>query len=379
MKQIHFLLIVLFFVSCKNKATDANCPTINVNITSNIKELDADTILIPDSVELIALQSKGNIPIGEIEIFKSDGNKIVIVDDEKTSVFIFNNKGSLVNVIHAVGKANNEYFEIADVCLEGDYVYILDYRKSVVLKYTVLGKFIKSINIEKYWGNQMALKNGKIYLINDYSETDTGKYEVFIIDENGNLIDKFLPFDYTYMATPPVSCHQNNGEIMVVSHNNNTIYSIKDDNCIPVIRLDFGSKQLPEKYFKKDLRELTKENVLNKYILGIKRLQFSEKFILLDFNDDAEDYTILYNRITGKSTMTKGLTVNSSYQFGLSKFYVCDDYVYEIMDAPELLFLYENVFKQQDNRHEPYKTNLKELVNGLKESDNPILFKYKLK
>ncbi len=378
----HYLfLIPIFFilVSCNETSLDTKCPTINVELTDNVEEFGADTILTTDSAELIPLQSTDNRLIGNVEIFKSDGERIAIVDDNYESIYIFSVNGTLVNVIHSVGKANSEYFEIADICLEKDFVYILDYRKRVVLKYTIRGEFVKSINIEKYWGNQMACKNGLIYLINDYSPTDIGNYEVFVIDENGNLINKYLPFEFTYMATPPVSCLQNNDEIMIVSQSDNTIYEVKEDKCSPIVRLDYGNKQMSEKFKKNDLRNLAEEKVLDKYILGIKRFRFSDKIIIIDFDYDSEEYTLLYNRITGKSTLTKGFIVNSNYRVGLSNYYISGEYVYEIMDAPTLLFTYDAVFKQKDYLQDPYKSKLDGIVRTLKDSDNPVIFRYKLK
>src|SRR5574344_2850542 len=161
------LSIISFFfsiliTSCVGNHSEKDCPIIRVNLNDDIHEMDADSILCHDSVEVIPLQSDNCIPIGSVEIFKSDGQKNVIVDDERESVSIFNADGSFYQTIHAVGNANNEYYEIEDVCLNGNQIYILDIQKNKVFEYTINGKFVKSISIEKYWGNSIACKDGLI-------------------------------------------------------------------------------------------------------------------------------------------------------------------------------------------------------------------------
>ncbi|UKK57263.1 hypothetical protein [Prevotella communis] len=49
------------------------------------------------------------------------------------------------------------------------------------------------------------------------------------------------------------------------------------------------------------------------------------------------------------------------------------------MDAPTLLFTYDAVFKQKDYLQDPYKSKLDGIVRTLKDSDNPVIFRYKLK
>ena len=381
MKKISIIsfFFSILITSCVGNHSEKDCPIIRVNLNDDIHEMDADSILCHDSVEVIPLQSDNCIPIGSVEIFKSDGQKNVIVDDERESVSIFNADGSFYQTIHAVGNANNEYYEIEDVCLNGNQIYILDIQKNKVFEYTINGKFVKSISIEKYWGNSIACKDGLIYLINDYSDSESGKYEIFVLDDNGTLVSKNLPFDGEYLAPPPVPCAQNLDEIMVVNHVNNTIYKVLGDECIPVVRLDFGDKQLPSECFSQNLHEIIKKGVNDKYILGIKSIRISKDLIFIDFDCGKKQYTTIYDRITEKSVTTEGFIVKSNYRMGLSNYYIYGDYVYEIVDASMLLFNYEAVYKDSEFIASPYKEHLDEMVKKMRSSDNPIIFKYKLR
>ncbi len=377
--QLCSFVLVVALASCNKRISEASIPTIQVDLTANTELLNSDSILWPDSVTVIPLQSDKSTPIGSVEIFKSDGQKIIVVDSERRSVFIFNTDGSFYNKIEAVGRANNEYFEISDVCINENSLYILDYRKGVILEYTMSGKFVKRISIDKYWANKIEYLNGLIYLINDYSDSESGKYELFVIDENGELKNKYLPFEGEYTCTPTVPSVQNLDEVMIVEHLNNTIYTVSENGCKPLVRLDFGNKQLPSQYLSLDLRELMMKGLRQQYVTGIKTINFSKNLIFIGFDYGLDQYTLIYDRITRKSTMTRGIVVKSNFKTGLNHYFVCGDNIYEIVDASTLLFTYENVFKGNDLISSPYKEKMEELIENTLPSDNPILFKYKMK
>ena len=82
-------------------------------------------------------------------------------------------------------------------------------------------------------------------------------------------------------------------------------------------KVNFVDKNLPTKYFAKDLRTLIQERVVERYILGVEKIQESQNYLFIYFRYNGEPHTALYNKLTEETIVCGGLQISSMYGIGL--------------------------------------------------------------
>ena len=135
---------------------------------------------------------------------------------------------------------------------------------------------------------------------------------------------------------------------------------------------------MPTKYFAKDLRTLIQERVVERYILGVEKIQESQNYLFIYFRYNGEPHTALYNKLTEETIVCGGLQISSMYRIGLGNYYVIGNDIYEVIDANTFRILVLEIEKYK-KRNDKYIRKLEKISNEISDEDNPIIIRYRLK
>ena len=84
-----------------------------------------------------------------------------------------------------------------------------------------------------------------------------------------------MEFDKKYRNTPHLKAYSEVNHVFSLCMSPvNEIYRIDSISCQLAYRVNFVNKNLPEKYYEKDLRALIQAKIPDKYILGVDQISF---------------------------------------------------------------------------------------------------------
>lgn len=374
MKKYFFIFAVILLcivASCHSsdeKGGDAKRVSVDMEGIKDYKP--ASEILDSTYIELIRLSSD-NALIGKIEDIQISDNRIFILTESRSSILVFDEEGRLALTIDRYGNAGDEYSDITDFCVAGDIVYILDQHKQRIHKLSADGNYIDNIDIASIWGNQLFVADKDIFVINERSDTELGKYHLFKV--SADKIQPYIPFKTPAGLTMQRS-HSGN---YVFVRENNKLYRIKNGAPEEIIFLDFGSLSLPEKYINADARELMAADIVDKYVLGVDKLQHSGDNLFFHCDVKGFPAVVVYNVKTGRIVDTcLGFWEDMFYGIGLDNYVVCDGYLYDVHYADELCTMLDNY--DASHLQPEYKAKKDELRASIKADNNPIIFKYRI-
>lgn len=201
--------------------------------------------------KLIALETNPNCVIREVNNIFCRGERIYIVDNLAKSVFLYDLNGKFIDKIYSFGRAGNEYLDLTDVYVAEDQgIYILDNVKNKIFVYSKECLYEKSIDISDIWGHNVFVVDDNIYIVNKWSNTSCGRYRLFVLDMDGNIISKQLSFakrdlSRRYNSKSPYAISGKGTYISFLSQN--IVYASDQSGLYePWLELDFLEQSLPE-------------------------------------------------------------------------------------------------------------------------------------
>lgn len=376
-----FIIISVFLclLSCKDDQYPENSKIINIDVDKSVRFFEAEKLLDTIGHSIIKLDTTNNSIIGNIAQLRVYNEHIYILDDVGKVIWIYDLNGNYVSKISAKGKAKNEYIDIQDFCVSDNNIYILDNFAMKLLIYNNNGFCIKTLDIKNYWANSLFVIKDDIFLYNQTSDSPNGKYHIFKIDNDGNLLNSYLKFDIDYGIGQDLNRYSKiNEEISICLYPDNLIYRIDSAGCKLAYSVNFVNKNLPEKYYENNLRSLIKHGVTDRFVLGVDKFQESDYYIFISFWYKSEYYTAIYNKINEVVEVCRGILVSSFYKMGFGKYFIQDGYVYEILEAGVFKAIF-NEIKSDNNIDNKYILEINEANKTLSDNSNPIIIRYKMK
>ena len=377
-----FPILLLCVFGCVRQPKESEAKVeIAVDLNKSVEEFDLSTMLADASGhEIIRLETNGDCLIGSVERIFCREDKIFIYDEMAQNVYCFNDDGSYNCKIGSRGRANNEYIEIFDVYVSNSSVYIYDNVGLKILCYDLAGQYLKTIDISKYWAMSLFEKDDKLYLVNHWSNSKEGRYRIFVIDRDGNLLAKELPFEeqddgYGFSGSR-YALFSNSVDVNF----GNVIYRLSDNNqFIPQYRIDFGDKTLPMSYYPFELSKAVSSGLHKKYIFGIEYMHESERYLLFNFYYTEEAYTAIYDKKDDKLTVADRISNKSLLDISIGKYFVESNNVYSYYPANDILMVNEYNWKNSSHADTEEYREMKAKIAGMTDMDNGLIIKYRLK
>lgn len=197
-------------------------------------------------IDTIKLETSSDCLIGNITRVQIVGNRIIVYDSPNNQMLVFSSEGNFINRIGRKGQGPNEYTGIHDFFIKTDKVYIYDFNQGKILEYDLDGRHLSSVSLSgiSHIDKIIPLDEGGYITLNTYS--------------NASECPKFSWLDDEYKVKLKSGVQRLNGSslnnvfcnkgdsLIYWEMMNDTIFSLKNGDVIPLYRIDFSRYSLPE-------------------------------------------------------------------------------------------------------------------------------------
>lgn len=371
MRKIITFIAIVILSSCGNK---------NSNYSENIREFDIKTNTISgidnfiEEYFYVPLETGSDFIISNIETIKINKDKIIILDNNGYKLYIFDMNGKLVSKINKRGKGNGEFIAVNDFELSDSVLYVLSRAEKKINIYDIRGSFKKQINLNDWYKKFKILDNDLICLYSERSNNQ--KWDFVIFDtKNEKYINHFeeIKTDESYGFQVSPFNQMQSGELYITKPFDYVIYELNKDYYRPYCKFNFDTKdKLPNDYNKLNYSELA-EQTKGKTV--VKRISMfiqndTYKYIIYSlFIDELgiRDHISRIDEIGSVDTYRFGDIGENKIPFLAPPIAYYNNYLVSYYSAFVLLDI-------EKNRSSSYFAN-----KGIRDTDNPILFFYKLK
>ena len=394
---IKILIISLFVISCQNaKNKDKNqIVTFDLKVLPKITNVKLSDLGFVD-IEYIPIETnEQSLITGSDDLFL--GNKIITGDrvfliQHLNKILKFDSKGSFVTIIGTVGRGPNEFTVAYDVGVEEKsqniYLLALSGTNMKFNVYSESGEFIKAFQIPFYSYEFRFIEDGILC----YSENHMANIEnsFNLIDTNGRIIKSF-PNKYPFKIKDAYFIwHENlfyrfNSRLFKKEVYSDTIYVFENMSLKPHMVIEVGEKLITPKA----RSEFDGLDLLKNYIDPLNLFEFGD-YVYYEFiyRYVVPDDVLIYGFIGSKKKNFQAL-INPGQGFTndldggpniLPKTIQDDNTIIALVDALQLkAHVASEAFKNSTPKYPEKKKELQKLANSLKDTDNPILIKVKLK
>lgn len=384
------LLFLLLTTGCisNNNESRYKIATTQANENAKVIEVDARSSMkiqfsdIFESIELIPLETNTNCLMGDqLFLKKVINNTYYLHDDTQKSIYLFSRNGTYLDKINNLGKGPGEYIEIADCYVNEKYIYLNGALK--ILKYDAhTCDFISEVRVPKILGGSWHIftPDDQTFYLNSTKSPQNSLLKASVYKTNCKLDSIIKAYrtpsiNYTPMMFPKPFT-QVNENIYYQEGFNDTLYRITPNTLIPEIIIRYNQPTVTPKLYH---NRKTIYNTAGKEIPD----HLIEMSLLYNFND-----THLFGFYEVKQEihcfihwLESGKTLSFKTEDCEDDFFHCiplhammwgvfdqDGYVYFTMRA---MYLLDHLRK--NNISAP------PILSSLKESDNDLIVKVKLK
>jgi len=403
MNKICSVIFLLFLIALLFSCGSGPDKEEQVYVRILIEYRKASSIKLSEFVEsigVVPLETTEDNLIGEV-------GRIVFIDNEyyikstngrqNAKIFVFNTGGNFLFKIDHRGVGPGEYIEMMDFQILQDSLLMTvsngDYKTNL---YNLQGNFIKQLNFRYNIAEIQPLVNGTILLYH-FSLKETNMNVLCKLDSVFNIDYSFFEFSKTSVAK---TCQTNANAFSVCDEKVyfnypfcDTIYQIAGQKYSPAYYIDFGNKKHPEGLIteKDGILEIEAKVKRLESVMSLYTYDITPRFVYLGFDDfERNVYMSLYSLQTGK--VLTGRTIIDDLYFPGNRMVLTHNNIAVNMDKEELLWHIEprvllegyettrnSMNKEAWNAFSEKHPRLVSICSKLKEDDNPVLLRVKLK
>lgn len=315
----------------------------------SVKSLD-----LPDSLRQI-----------EFTKFLVNDDRIYVMDSKSNrTVFVFNNLGQKIFKLGERGRAKNEYQDCPSDFFVDKYknVHIFDHAGQKVLMFNKYGKINRVVETIDYFPHSFGLtKNNRYaFCIADAIRDKENSPALIMSDFNFANLRELLRVSQAYCFRPSEQTFFLNGErlshIPILS---DSVLVFKNDSLDKIVRFNFNCNFLREEK-PEFVTDVDKMRFIKNYhgIVGLKRYQETDNYILLEFIYDSTEKIWFYNKKNKKHYYCDGL-FEGVYPY--LQFYLYNNQIVAFVDNENV----DNLKKMSS--HPEFIDNLKKSPSQIKD------------
>ena len=256
LESFFFFSFFLFLAGCGNQSKPVS---VEQEIITPLSAGNAVNDLLPyiDSVEVVPLETTGKALIGLVGkiLLLPNGNVLI---KSTASMFMFSPEGKFLFQIGKNGRGPEEYLTIDDVCLSQDARELWILGGCEIVKYsTETGRFIRKTTLElpEICNGFDAIASGPghsafLYYCPQMDENNFSEdfYCLYRYDEQGRILQKFLPRKDYGLNIPLITQASDNRYILRPQDSDNICYYLSDSLPVPRVKIDFGKETIKNRY-----------------------------------------------------------------------------------------------------------------------------------
>lgn len=390
-----FLISLLSSLSClKNNTTNENIKndlfdsynTIVIKIPDFLTNSEIDLENLVSSVNFVSLETNPNCHIGQINEVLSDTGYFFIHDKENNLILRFSSEGKFLNRIGAIGDGPGEFKEAYDVSLNKakKELSVLDLKGRKIINYNYSGTHLNT-SAMKFLFTQFEYSNDtmvcNIYKSFNVAIPSIYGYKVIKTDQNFNVLFKALPYNInsSNSFTTEKPLRKFGDSIYYNDPYKNKIYKINSNNICEKFKIDFNENGWNENINFEELNDSEIKDLFEHYSYFNGNFVASSNYLVLNVNKKNKSSTVYYSIKTGE------MKFGNSYRNPKNRFQLIwfkkpqwINYDDKFITSIEPFYLMHHMEYIKNDSSLILTKNEQEILNDLKEEDNPILAIYEL-
>lgn len=189
------LCLCLCLGACGERVADEN--QITVDLDHDVQENILFSSFV-DSITYIPLEASEDCLIGNIRDVVVSDSLVFVLNEERTSLFIFDKKGNYKRKIEHVGTGPGEYLAINQFSYHTkDRILSIVSNTLKVIEYALDGRLIREFKTDDYFTDVHRLDDGS-YLLSRVQRIDEPNELLFLTDPAGGNLKSLLSKDMRY-------------------------------------------------------------------------------------------------------------------------------------------------------------------------------------
>lgn len=290
-------IIIIFFFSCTSIDNRDNDNKSNYSV--DLQRIDISPSLNFDDTFLwsksIPLTFDDETVIGEISKVVKSGEHFYVLDSKTHSLYEFDSLGKKTKKFGEVGQGPGEYLRIDDFLVDSlnqQLVVLGNEGKAGIYFYDLTtSNFIKKISVNIY-PLSFCKYGDEFFIYTSKNPSEEGEFDVFRVDTQGTILDKFIPYKIDAPVVLPYSGFlKKTGENMFYAplyDEQVYVYDSVRKMFIPYMHIAVNNKYIEKN--KNDPMEIFRSNAL---------MDENTSFLMSSYNSN-NSYTLLtYHRKRG--------------------------------------------------------------------------------
>lgn len=372
------LILLLAFVSCKPK-TSVSLTEIVVDPSQDFGAYD-----LAGDVEseffILPLETTDSCLIGNIENI-TYANDLYYILDNNSIIYIFNPEGKFVSKLNKIGRASDEYINIRDFAVMGENIWTYD---GMTFK---LSCFDKNLNkVEDIQTNTVIKTIGRvgksIYAAGNWFGFNEENFQVIEYDTQDREMKKMMQYpsqNQEYVALgigrqlAPLA-----DSCLFMQAYCDTLFLLNNGVVTPRYQYRFTERFINNRFTPAEYRKNGEKPEL---ITGIYSIYQTPASVLIQYPEGNEYKLAIYNKKSETSKVYSIQFFNSA--MGNLKmmlpYFTENQEIITTYTANGLVNYSDQIFDKNKFKNIADKQKIENVVSGLKEEDNPVVFRYKLK
>ncbi len=385
------VIAIIFFTNCNGKPKTAeteilipdDVQRIVIDNPDNMEHIDISPFL--DSVKYVKLELTDESMIGKIRKLSVYKDRIYIMDDKVSTLFVFDINGKYQSKISKLGQGPGEYtyLDFFDIDYDNEQILLTDLMDNWVYRYDMDGNFINRRKIP-IWNYGVAPGYDKGLVVfasfSDNRDKLDQEYNLVYLDSLMNMRKAFMPYNSSNINKKIISSEEYvfypyNGHFYFFTIHGNNIYRIDKDNLVLKYTFDFGPKSYDLNLAKtgEEFKTLMEDNFSTISLAQETDEILSFRLNMADFPIYVQGY---YSKESGNILCSWNYFIDKE-QFNLFPKAAYESWLIAEFSASELISWRERA--ENTLFENKWLSQKKEFVRSLDSEDNPVLVFYKLK
>ncbi len=376
------LLTSILFLSCSDDSVTNDVKIVDLDPESAQRNADWQSVLESNTCDIIVLETTSESIIGDYSKIFFVGDTVVIGDSETMSVYLFDVNGKYLSKINRVGRSRQEYMNAADFYYKDGFIWILDQSQYKIIQYSLDGNYINSFRYGD--GFNFAVLDNEVVINRGWGASYLEKAMLEVRDFKGDLNSfqiKTTPKDAqmyggNYDHQLIFNVFDNGCDIL--DPTSGMVYHYENGQTSTKYLIDFGNKALPYKIKRKGLEYMVEKRIAREeYVCNVNRVIETDRYRIISFDYKEGVYYYVFDKSEDKPVWFSR-NWHKVEQFGLilGHLYFDGNNVAYLEGAALLRIMAEN---HKESEYTGKGLELYKLANTLKDDDNAVLIRMKLK
>lgn len=378
-KTLSIVLYASILVACDTSYIPDNQTSKYCFSADDIKDsVSFDSIV--RNLEYIPLATVPEAKLGEIsDLIVDDGDFFIVTE----GVYCFDKKGQFKYKINQRGHGQSEFVTCNTVSISDHYVHIYDATSKKILSYDKRdGTYIKT----NYVDNTLydVYVNDKCLILDNADFAENCSTDRFAIDgRNGNTTEYTCMGGEAYKVLMDKQTTMSQSDVLFSDYYSCTTYKITPDSCFAYFSLNVPSGK---RYAQHEIDDMIAAKAIslknssdNGKLIGLRNLHETDSIIWGECIYDRMPAYITYNKFSNQGLLFKSIVSSPAQISPLSIVASDNSYFYSIVPAFEISLI-RSVVETDELRNDKNRSeDNRDKLMCVKNDDNPVIVRYKLK